>query len=738
MQINQLSLLLFTLSSGTVLAQSSTSCPTPVAGYIADEKILEDQIRVRANRAEIQQNNLATFDGKVNIVSDKAQITANKAVIDKANTQLNATGNVSYHDSQMRVQSTDVLLNTDSGKLAMSDTEYQLTQFGGRGAADLIEIDQNKGVALTGVSYTTCPIGAEDWKINASSISIEQGKLWGEAINTVFYVKDVPVFYLPYFIFPVSNQRQSGFLFPEINTSSATGLSYEQPFYWNIAPNYDATFTPRVMSKRGVQLKTNFRYLNEQSLGQVNIEYLPNDQETIDDRDRYFYRYTHNGKLNDNWLLNIDFNGLSDDNYIADFGSDFYNRADTHLYKTLSLNYYSDNIDFSVNFRDFEVIGDHQDNYRALPEMKFNYLTEQFGSFEFSLASELAYFDNKLAEQPTATRFHLAPTIALPLRSQWGEFLAEATWLNTYYNQDNIDGTGLAEETTRSLGQSRVFGALYFDRDTSWLGSHLRQTLEPKIQYLYTSYKDQNNIGLYDTTRLLNDFNGLFRGQEFTGLDRISDNNQITVGLTTRILDENSREQFKLSLGQIFYLEDNKVLAASKDDDRSALASELDWQIGSKWFAHTELQLSTKTDKVERSSISLEYQLSEDKIVQINHRFVRNLSGEQIDQFGVTASWPITENWHWVGRWYKDLSSQRTIESYAGVQYESCCWSISLVSQRHLSNRFDVFGQQNSQEFESSINLKFSFKFSGTEARSGRRNMLEDGLFGYKQAYLIN
>lgn len=723
---------------GTVSAQQLSSCPTPIEGYVADESLLADQIKVQANRAEIRQNKLAIFDGEVTIDSNSARIHADNATIDKAKTQLDATGQVSYQDQQMIVQSTGVKLNTESGQLLMTDTDYQLTQFGGRGAAQQIKIDKTKGVELTEVSYTTCPVGDEDWKINASRISIEEGELWGEAVNTVFYIKDIPVFYLPYFAFPVSEQRQSGFLSPEIKTSSATGVSIEQPIYWNIAENYDATFSPRAMSKRGVQLKTEFRYLSEANAGQFNLEFLPEDKEDINRAERYFYRYLHSGELAENWQLNIDYNGLSDDNYIVDFGSDFYNRADTHLYQTLGLNYFSKNMDFSMTFRDFEVIGDHASNYRAMPEIKFNYLSDPIAALEFRLASELAFFDNHMKELPKATRFHFAPSVALPLRSQWGEFLAEATWLNTFYKQDNIEDTELAEETTRSIAQGRLFGALHFDRQISWFGGNATQTLEPKAQYLYTSYEDQNNIGLYDTTRLLNDFNGLFRGQEFTGLDRISDNNQVTIGLTTRVIDENSREQFKLSLGQIFYLEDNKVLAASKNEDRSALASELDWQIGRKWFAHTELQLSTKTDKVERSSISLEYQVSEDKIFQINHRFVRNLSGEQIDQLGFTASWPISQNWHWVGRWYKDLESRRTIESYMGVQYESCCWSLSLVTQRHLSNRFDVNGMQNTQEFESSINLKFSFKFSGEEGRTGRRNMLEDGLFGYRQAYLIN
>jgi LPS-assembly protein len=181
----------------------------------------------------------------------------------------------------------------------------------------------------------------------------------------------------------------------------------------------------------------------------------------------------------------------------------------------------------------------------------------------------------------------------------------------------------------------------------------------------------------------------------------------------------------------------NRVLLANKEDSRSALAGEIDWQLGSKWFAHTEIQVSTKTDKVERSSLSLEYQRDDSRIVQLNHRFVRDLSGEKINQLGLTASWPLAENWNWVGRWYKDITLNRSIESYTGIQYESCCWSISLVAQRNLSNRFDATGLQSTNEFESSIGLRFSFKGIGSSAKNNRK-LLEDGLFGYRQPYLLN
>jgi LPS-assembly protein len=722
------------LISANSLAQEF--CFAPIAPIELDTALETGQIRVTAQQAMIQQDTLAEFKGKVEIDSENSKITANEARVDRNTQSLNASGQVTYHDKFIKVSSESVALNTSTNELLISDTTYQLTAMNGRGQANTIELSQNSGVSLNEVSFTTCPEGHEDWRIQASSITLSPDQSWGEVSHARFYIQDVPVLYLPYFAFPVTDARQSGLLYPMISSSTATGLSYEQPYYWNIAENMDATISPRLMSERGIQLKTEFRYLTVQHSGQVDVEYLANDIASDSEDARYFYRFVHQGTFLDNWQVSAEYNGLSDSNYIVDLGSDYYSRADTHLYQTLGVSYYNDQLDFSLQFRDFEILGEHANSYRALPEMKLNYESELAYGFEFGLASELAYFDNNTEFGPQASRLHIAPTIRYPYQTQWGEFLAETSVLQTYYRQDNIENTSLAKNVSRTLGQARLYGALAFERNANWLQKNAVQTLEPKVQYLYTSYQRQTDIGLYDTTRLFSDFDGLFRGQKFTGLDRISDKNQLTVGLTTRLLDDNNRERFALSFGQIFYLRDVQVAAALEQNDRSALAAELDWQIGSKWYAHTEAQISSVTDKVERSSLSLEYTSSKDRVAQINHRYVRELSGEEINQVGVTTSWPINHQWHWVGRWYHDVKSHRTVETYAGLQYESCCWAIRLVAQRHLSNRYDINGSQSTNEFESGIALQFILK--GMGGKSTGRDMLTDGLFGYRRPYLLN
>lgn len=725
---------IFALLSASSVAQEQ--CFAPVSPLSLKNDLQPGQIRVMAQKAQIQQDTVAEFNGNVEIDNQGTKIKANQAKIDRNTQELNAQGKVTYQDKQIQVKSELVKLNTVSNELLITDTEYQLSTISGRGHAETIALSQQSGIELNEVSFSTCQEGHEDWRIQASSISLSPDQLRGEVTHARFYLGQVPVLYLPYFSFPATDARQSGLLYPVISSSSSTGVSYEQPYYWNIAENMDATIAPRIMTDRGVQLKTEFRYLTENQNGQVDVEYLSNDRATGNKNDRYFYRIVHQGQFSDNWQINAEYNGLSDSNYIVDLGSDYFNRADTHLYQTLGLSYYDEQLDFNLQFRDFEILGEHANSYRALPEAKLNYESPLPLGLVFQIHSELAYFDNDSDLSPKATRLHLAPTLALPYQTNWGEFIAETSLLQTYYRQENIDDTALSEQVSRTLGQARLYGSLAFERTSDWWQKDSIQTLEPKIQYLYTSYKDQSDIGLYDTTRLFSDFEGLFRGQKFTGLDRISDKNQVTLGLSTRIIDNNNREQFALSVGQIFYLQDNRLTAATEQNDRSALAAEIDWQIGSKWYAHTEAQISSVTDKVERSSISLEYTSSKDRVAQINHRYVRELSGEEINQIGVTASWPLGNKWHWVGRWYHDVTNHRTVESYTGLQYESCCWAVRIVAQRHLSNRYDANGLQSTNEFDSGVAFQFILKGLGGESEG--RDMLTEGLFGYRRPYLLN
>lgn len=252
-------------------------CAVEPVTFTSSQLMPEGHIKVQADRTEIIENTVALFSGHVDITSDTAQISASQAQVNGNGKDLIAKGNVTYQDAQIKVESDAVTLRSEEERLEMINTRYQLTGFVGQGAAKDIVLDTDTGISLKNVSFTTCPAGGEDWQIRASEISLEKGTVWGQAKHTRFYIADVPVFYLPYFAFPISNQRQTGLLFPELTSSRRTGVDYTQPFYWNIAPNYDMTISPRLMTLRGVQLNTEFRYLTDTSQGKAYIEYLPSD-----------------------------------------------------------------------------------------------------------------------------------------------------------------------------------------------------------------------------------------------------------------------------------------------------------------------------------------------------------------------------------------------------------------------------------------------------------------------------
>ncbi|MFT5542201.1 MAG: LPS-assembly protein [Glaciecola sp.] len=743
--VKLISTITLSVSAFIVNAQTVELCVPQTNEFDPSELTSNKQINVSADAAQMIQDRSALFNGNVAIISPSSIINADVAQIDDNGKQVIASGDVLYRDASLQVESQGVELNSELKLLQMQDTDYQFKDIAGRGSADLLSLSGEQGLRLENVTFTTCPKGGEDWLMSASEIVIGKDSPFGEAYNTKFFLGGVPVFWLPYFAFPVTAERQSGLLFPNIGSSTRTGVEYEQPFYWNIAPNYDATISPRFMTNRGLQLKTEFRYLFSQSQGELQLEYLPSDLDTDNDDERYFYRYLHKGKISENWNLNIDFNGLSDDNYIVDLGSDYYNRADTHLYRQLGLSYYSQNLDFSMQFRDFDVVGDHPDVYRALPEMKLNYRSDLGDYLDFELASEAAYFENSLDSRPDAFRVHIEPSLSVPYQRAWGELLAEVSVLQTYYEQDVPDGSlnpldgslnQLDESVSRTIGQARLYGSLIFEKEDLVLNNKYLLTVEPKAQYLYTSYEEQANIGLYDTTPLLTTFNNLFRGQEFTGLDRINDNNQFTFGATARLIDQQNREKLVVSIGQIFYLQDSKLINSVREDNRSALAAEFDWQVNQRWFLHSDVQVATQTQQVERSSVATEYRVDENKLIQMNHRYIRDLSGEEINQFGVSASWPINKNWHWVGRWYRDTKTSRTTETFTGVQYESCCWALRMTYQRNLSNRFDATGMRSTDEFDSGFALQFIIK--GIGSRKSNSDILEQGMFGYRQPYVLN
>ena len=718
--------------------------------------VLNDDIHISSLHASIKQDQIAQFNGSVILVDKNQKIVADELSFNRLKMQIEAVGNIHYQGKQINIFADTLSASKTERSTEMTSASYQLDGNPGHGKAKVLSINGDGQLSLVDSTFTTCLQEVPDWQIKASEINLSASGDFGEAYHAQFRVLDVPIFYIPYFSFPISKQRLSGFLYPTIKETTNTGLEVSAPFYWNIAENYDATITPRYMSKRGLQIQTEFRYLMDEQAGKIDFEYLDNDKKIqSNDDSRYLLRLQHIGTFSEDFRAYIDYTTISDDNYLVDIGSKQYNSNDAYLYQTGELAYFGEQWQATVQLQDFEVLGDHQPSYKTLPHIELSAQQPlNFMPGQFELYSEITNFQASEKDQVEANRYHVEAGFIFPItRPAW--FLnSEVKIMHTYYQQDNISQGSAYEETVeRTLPKVRIHGGINFDRELIAFGDTYRHTLEPQLQYLYVPEKDQSNIGLYDTTVLQDDFHGIFRDTSYSGLDRIAGANQYTWGITSRLLDKENLEIIRVSLGRIQYLgNDNSDLANDallldnsdnsdgSNNKQSSVAADLFYRVNHQWQVSGDIQYNTLEDFTNKGQINIDYQISKYNLVQLNHRYTRSVSGDSLEQVSLLTSFAINKNWAFVGRLTQDLQQDRSLETYAGFQYESCCWAIRIAYHRHINSNLDPvsFADEGREEFDTGIRFDFIIKgLDGQQSAIGTQEMFDKSIFGYKRPYYL-
>jgi LPS-assembly protein len=736
-------------------AQFTCAIPTFTPMVTSTPKITDDTISITSQYSSIEKDQIANFIGRVTLVDKSQIINADQLAFDRLLMEFNAQGNIHYQSQSIDILASELHASKKDQQSTMLNAAYQLYGNPGHGSANELKISSKEGLSLLDSTFTTCAGDSPDWQIKASEITISADGSEGEAYHAQVRLFDVPILYLPYFTFPVSKQRKSGFLYPKIGSSSNSGIEIETPYYWNIAPNMDATITPHYMSKRGTQLKTEFRYLSGFQNGSVNVEYLHKDNELKSSNDpRYLVRFQHVGTLSDNFRAYIDYTTISDDNYLVDIGSKQYNSNDAYLYQIGELSYFGEQWQTTMKLQDFEVLGNHKASYKTLPHIEisaqepFTFLSQQNLSGQFEFYSELSSFQAENKQQVSANRYHVEAGASFPVSTPAWFLNSEIKVMHTYYRQDDIQiGTNLSETVNRTLPKIRFHGGVNFDRNMSIFDRTYTHTIEPQIQYLYIPVKDQSNIGLYDTTVLQDDFNGLFRDRSYSGLDRIASANQYTWGVTSRILDPSNLEVFRISLGRIQYLTTDRSIdellnnnSSTTDSQQSSFAANLFYRLNHKWQISSDIQYNTIEKFTNKSQAAINYQIDKYNSVQLNHRYTRNVSGSSLEQMSLLANVAINKDWAFVGRLTQDLKEKRSLESYAGVQYESCCWAVRLAYHRHINSNLsdDGFFNESRDEFNSGFELQFIIKgLNGKQDAIGTQEMFNSSIFGYKRPYYL-
>ncbi|WNO62140.1 LPS assembly protein LptD [Rheinheimera sp. MMS21-TC3] len=719
--------------------------PIILPDAVSKLNINDPAININSNSIALSNNQTANFSGQVEISYRDTLLIAPNASLNRLAQSLTAEGGIAYFNSSITVNGSSFAADLTNDSATLADAQYQFISQAGRGYAQHLQAS-TQGLSLNSALFTTCPTADNSWALHAKEINIEAEDGWGEARHAVFKVSDIPVFYLPYLTFPVNDQRRSGVLLPTLSSSQKVGLEIELPYYFNLAPNYDLKLTPRYMSKRGLQLKSNFRYLTEQHSGNMQLEYLHDDNEKVNNfGPRYLGHLSHISDFTPQIRAYIDVTDVSDDTYLNDLGSDYANQSDTQLLREAAISYYGENVHSQLKVQGFEILGNYDSAYSALPELQLKSAKPiaLIPNVNFAWQAQYAHFTNNNADIKDADRLHLQPTIEMPFITPALEVTAQASLLYTYYQQTAADNiSGIRASINRTVPKFSIHSRLNLEREYDWFGEPALQTFEPQIQYLYIPYRDQTDIGLYDTTRLQDDYHGLFRQNRYSGLDRINQANQITLGWTSRFYDNADNELFRFSLGQIFFLEQPTITPDNEDEltsTESMLASELIWHWYRKWYFSTALQYDIDNEQLIKSNASLDYRSGDKSLFQLNHRYSRAVSGLEIQQLGVLGAKPISDNFQLVGSYYRDVTNNRMIDASLGLQYESCCWAVRIIAKRQVITDLElpVGNFTQTSKLDSSIGLQFVLKGFGDSAGFGVSDMLSNGIFSYRRPYLL-
>lgn len=687
-----------------------------------------------ADRAEYdREEELVTLMGSVQFTQGDQILRAEQSTYDRRSGGVDAEGDVyvEYPGGRLTADSGRYFLQTKEGEL-----ENVQFRFSGdanmRGTAEQADLIAGERTRYRDVTYTTCPPGRSDWSLRASDLLLDHADGIGTARHARIRLAGVPVLYSPYLRFPIDDRRRSGFLIPSIGSSSLNGTEITIPYYWNIAPNYDATFYPRLMSSRGLMLGAQFRHLASFQKLEVNGEVIPNDTKSEDEKTRGAIRIEQTGQLGPRWSTAVDYSSVTDDRYLADFG----NRLDLTSLRNLpqrgDLRYAGDGYWWLARVQDFQTLDPtipaEGRPYAQYPHVELNLgPTPSAGFADLALKAQYDYFDH--SAKVHGSRVVALPSVQMPLRRSFGYLIPRARLYYTGYELSDVS-PGVASQQSHLIPSLDVDGKLIFERDTSWFGSPVLQTLEPRLYYVLTTFEDQSDSPLFDTTELDFSFASLFRPNRFTGYDRVGDENRLTLALTSRTLDSrDGRELFRASVGQIQYFKEREVQLLGRslvDDPSSSVAGELAASLDEDWSAQATVQWNPHETESpwEKRVLNLRYAPGENRVVNLSYRYnLGKTEDQRYEDTDLSFHFPVTSQVGLVGRWLYSLLNDETVDAFLGIELGRCCWRLRVVG-RHLKT-------PTREEGNTSVMVQLELAGLGALGSSIDK-LLEQGIYGYR------
>lgn len=687
---------------------------------------LAANVDVTADYTELKDKNTALFAGNVIIQRADQQLSANQINYQHKENIASASGNVFYQENGLSLHSDNATLQLNKNTGEFENTQLIIEQSHIRITSDSTKFINRDVSQSENITYTTCAPGNSDWQLEAKNLELNNATGIGTARDVWVEFFDIPFIYTPYISFPIDDRRISGLLAPTFGNSDTTGTDLSIPYYWNIAPNRDATITPRIMSDRGLMLGGEFRYLNSISESKIAAEII--DDTELDEL-RGQFSLQNKARFSPRLTTDVDLNYISDDDYHEDFGNSLISASNRYIKSHAKANYNADDWTLLANIDNYdsidESISSSERPHRRLPQLVFNLKPiDVLNGSKFNMRNEFVYYDH--SADVRAKRLDIQPSISHTIRSPSSFITPKLSVRHTSYRLDN-QAAGVNARQDRTLPILSVDSGLFFERELDMAGG-FTQTLEPRAFYLYVPHKNQDDIPLFDTSEYDFSFNQLFRENRFSGADRVADANQLTLAVTTRFIEQQSgRERLRASIGTIVYFDELDVTLNPSDTpvdtDSSDIVGELATKLSDHWSARSSLQLDPHKGKTQKSTLGVYYRDGENRIFNATYRSRYSATDDDIEQTDISFKWPLSKSWSTVGRWNYSEEHNLSLETFLGLEKDTCCWRFRVLAKRYVNDAFDE---------EPKEGLFFQLQLKGLTSFGDKvESVLEEGIRGY-------
>jgi len=740
---------------------------------------LPGSANLTADTLDAEDADLVILEGNISIRQDDILLQADTGEYDASTGNAALEGNLRVRQPGMLMVGSDGTVENSGETSTLNNASYLMHDDMIRGTAEIIVYTDADGIiTIDNGVYTRCEPGNNSWVMEGSSITLNQETGRGLARDVKLRIGNVPVIYLPVLSFPINDERASGFLAPTIGSTRDGGMDIQAPYYLNLAPNYDATLFPRVMTDRGVMFGVESRHRGRLSESILQMNYLPDDNlfdeqelllpdpESPPVSDRWQIGLEHQSRINRNWAALVDYSAVSDIDYFQDLGnSGLLTNTRSFLYRQGGLQYRKGDWRFRVQALSYQIldptIPENRQPYERLPKIdlrgNFEYDLNTDLSLEYGINSQYVYFDRDLdidelsagqiasGVMVTGQRLTVEPEVSLPWSSPGAFITPKVKYSYAAYELDDPTNV-FTDDPSRGIFTGTLDSGLIFERDLALNSGDFIQTLEPRLYYLYNEYEDQSDIPVFDSTELTFGMNQLFRENRFSGKDRIGDTNQMTIALTTRFLNSRGQEKASASIGQVQYFRDRRVtinnrIGNDESTNNSAIASEFSYQFSDNWRINSYVEWDTEDNNLEVGNFQFRYQSDINHILNFSYRFRDSnnpftASGfdRRIKQTDVSAVWPLTANWGLIGRWNYDHSNSRNLESIAGIEYNNCCYTVRVLARKWIDNDALFYGNVDDN---TGVFLQFELKGFGSVLGGNVTGILNNGINGYRDRQYV-